>query len=82
MERPGRELPKEYREVVDYQIAVHGWRYETGRRHPVLYPDDPNQPAIRIPTTPSDRRSLRNFIAQVRRAGGTWPPVGKSRFYG
>lgn len=75
VERPGREIPKEYREIVNYQIDRHGWRYDaTGKKHPVLYPADVAQPALRVPTTPSDQRALRNFRAGVRRCGGTWPP--------
>jgi hypothetical protein len=69
---PGREIPKEYAKIVEHLVRVDGWRYDaSGKKHPVVYPADRSQGAIRIPTTPGDRRSLLNFKAQVRRAGGT-----------
>lgn len=73
-DRPGREIPKEYREVVAELIDHQGWRYTRGKRHPTLYPAAVAQPALPVPTTPSDRRGLRNFIADVRARGGAWPP--------
>lgn len=73
-DRPGREIPKEFREVATHLVDVQGWRYERTRRHPVLFPPDPAVPAVRIPTTPSDVRSFQNFVAEVRRRGGQWPP--------
>jgi hypothetical protein len=72
-ERPGRELPREYREIATDLVVQQGWRYRTGGRHPKLYPADRSQPILTVPTTPSDQRSLRNFIADVRRRGGVWP---------
>lgn len=74
-QRPGRELPKEYREIVHDLVTSQGWRYQyrPGSRHPKLFPADRTQPPITVPTTPSEQRALRNFIAQVRRAGGLWP---------
>ena len=78
LNRPGREIAKEYRDIVNYQIDRHGWRYDaTGKKHPVLYPADASKPPLRVPTTPSDRRAIRNFTRDVRRRGGTWPPEGK-----
>lgn len=77
-DQPGREIPKEYREIVLHQITVHGWRYDnSGKGHPVLIPADITQRKIAVPTTPGDRRSLMNFTSQVRRSGGTWPPGRK-----
>lgn len=73
-DRAGQEIPSDYREIVNYQIDRHGWRYDPGRKHPVLYPADPVQPILTVPTTPSDRRALRNFVSGVCRRGGTWPP--------
>ncbi|WP_152691021.1 hypothetical protein [Jiangella alkaliphila] len=74
-ERPGREIPKEYREVIDYQISQHGWWYEhPANRQPRVYPADRSKPPIVLASTPSDRRALKNFVAAVRRAGGEWPP--------
>jgi len=38
-DRPGREIPKEYREIVNHQIDQHGWRYDATRKgHPQLIP--------------------------------------------
>ena len=69
-DRPGREGPKEYRDIIDTLIRQQGWRYDkSGKRHPVLYPPDVNQSPL--PTTPGDRRSLSNFKADVRRRGGS-----------
>lgn len=74
-DRAGKEAPKEYREVVNHQVDKLGWRYRViGKGHPHLYPADPSRRPIGVPTTPGDHRSLKNFIAQVRRAGGEWPP--------
>ncbi|WP_166345207.1 hypothetical protein [Phytoactinopolyspora limicola] len=73
--RPGREIPKEYRIVAQHQVDTFGWRYDaSGKGHPRLYPADITKSPITIAGTPGDQRGLRNFIAQVRRAGGEWPP--------
>lgn len=70
-DRPGREIPKEYRAIIERLVDDQGWRYDaSGKGHPKLYPADPTQPQISVPTTPGDRRSLNNFRASVRRAGG------------
>lgn len=77
-DQPGREIPKEYREIVQFQISTFGWRYDTsGKGHPVLIPADITMRKIAVPTTPGDRRGLLNFISLVRRSGGTWPPGRK-----
>ena len=75
-ELPGRELSKEWREVVAHQVTALGWRYERGRKHHKLYPADATQRPLIIPGSASDHRALRNFITAVRRAGGVWPPRG------
>lgn len=78
MDKAGREIPREYREIVNYQVEHLGWRYDaSGKGHATLYPADKTQRPITVPGTPGDRRSLPNFIAQVRRAGGIWPPTGR-----
>ena len=78
-DQPGREIPKDYREVATYLVTVLGWRYKAGRRghHSMLYPADPTQPVLSIPSTPSDARAFANFLANVRRRGGHWPPAGR-----
>jgi hypothetical protein len=74
--RPGREIRKEYREIATYQIDRLGWRYDaSGKGHPVLYPADRSKRPLAVPTTPTrSPRAIRNFVAEVRRRGGTWPP--------
>jgi hypothetical protein len=70
----GNEIPKEYAEIVRALTTSQGWRYSNkGAGHPKLWPPDPSMLMIPVPTTPSDQRGLRNFISQVRRAGGIWP---------
>ncbi len=52
-DRPGREILKEYREVVAELIDHQGWRYDcSGKGRPHLYPADPAQPPISVPKTP------------------------------
>jgi hypothetical protein len=73
--KPGNEIPKEYRVIVDELVSNQGWRYDnTGAGHPKLYPADPAMRVIPVPTTPGSQRSLKNFVGQVRRSGGIWPP--------
>jgi hypothetical protein len=73
--QPGRELKKEYREIAEHLVSVQGWTYRTTKRHPVLVPRDKTKPQLRVATTPtSSPRALKNFIADVRRRGGVWPP--------
>ena len=46
-----------------------------GKGHPVLYPPDRSKPPLRVPTTPSrNPRAWQNWLAEVRRRGGHWPP--------
>lgn len=53
-----------------------GWEFEAGRRHPrlvpptgVMGPDGEPLPPIYLAKTPSDVRSDKNFVAQLRRSG-------------
>ena len=75
-ERLGREVPKDYREVITHLIDEEGWTYRTprGAGYPQLLPADPAQPPIKVPKTPSSQRTLRNWLADIRRKGGHWPP--------
>lgn len=77
-DRPTREIPKEYREVVIHLIDVQSWRYDKRRKgHPMLFPVGGSRP-IPVPTTPSaSPRAWQNWLAQIRRAGGQWPPEGR-----
>jgi hypothetical protein len=79
-DRPGSELPKEYREVALDLTDNQGWRYTKGKKHGMLYPPDKTQDPVTVSTTPSTNpRALKNFIAQVRRSGGVWPPAKKGK---
>jgi hypothetical protein len=61
----GNEIPKEYRAIVDELVSNQGWRYDnSGKGHPQLLAPSGARP-IAVPTTPSDRRELLNFIAQA-----------------
>ena len=78
-DRPGREIPKDYRDIITHLIDNEGWSYKlpAGGGYPQLRPADPVHPPIQVPRTPSSQRRLRNFQAQVRRSGGRWPPERK-----
>jgi hypothetical protein len=76
--KPGNEIPKDYRTIVDELVSNQGWRYDnSGHGHPKLFAPSGAR-MIPVPTTPSDQRGLRNFISQVRRAGAIWPPGRKA----
>jgi hypothetical protein len=74
---PGREIPPDYREVATELVRNQGWRYVLGGRHPVLFPPDRTKRSVTIAGSPGDKRGFRNFVAEVRRQGGVWPPVRK-----
>jgi hypothetical protein len=73
-QRPGKELPKEWRAVAQELVDNQGWRYRHTGKHAVLYPADKAQPVLGMPTTPSENRGFRNFVSDARRRGGIWPP--------
>ena len=57
-----------------------GWRVEsTTKGHPVFYPPDPGRSPIVGSGTAGDQASIRNLVAQMRRAGFQWPWTGKQR---
>jgi hypothetical protein len=78
-DRPGREVPKEYREVITYLIESEGWAYKRprGGGYPKLVPANRSQSPIKVPKTPSSQRTLSNWLADIRRKGGHWPPERK-----
>lgn len=74
-DRPGKELPKDYRVVALELVDNQGWRYERGRSgHPKLYSPDRTKSPVVLSGTPGDRRDFRNTVAEIRRRGGVWPP--------
>lgn len=76
----GREIPKEYREIVAEVVANQGWRYDASRGgHPMVFPADPSKRGIPVPTTPGSQGLLRGFTHQVRKAGGIWPPRTRTK---
>ena len=76
-DRPGREISQEHREVIVYLIDSQGWRYElpSGNGYPKLFPADATHAPIRVPKTGHSRgHAFSNWVAEVRRKGGQWPP--------
>jgi hypothetical protein len=76
-DRPGREVSKEHREVIVDLIDNQGWAYKlpSGGGYPMLYPADRTHDRIRVPKTGhSGGNAFGNWIAEIRRKGGHWPP--------
>jgi hypothetical protein len=48
----------------------------TAKNHWIVRSADGRRVAT-LPSTPSDRRSLLNALAALRRAGFQWPPTGR-----
>jgi hypothetical protein len=46
-----------------------GWRIRRGTKHIMVYPADKRFPPLALPSTPSDHRSLKNTVADLRRRG-------------
>jgi hypothetical protein len=78
-DRPGPEVPKDYKKVIIHLIDNEGWAYRkpSGNGYPKLRPADPAQPPITVPKTPGSQRTYINWLAEIRRKGGHWPPAGK-----
>jgi hypothetical protein len=76
-DRPGQEVSKDHREVIKNLIDNQGWRYKkpSGGGYPRLCPADTAQASIKVPKTGHSRgNAFSNWIADIRRAGGHWPP--------
>ena len=59
---------------VCHAARAQGWRVEsTSRGHIRLIPIDKDKPIVVSSGTPSDHRSIKNFLAQARRSGLVWP---------
>lgn len=55
-------------EQIVKKLQGQGWRIVEGK-HYKCFPPDKAMPMVVIPKTPSDHRSIRNAIAQLRRSG-------------
>jgi hypothetical protein len=79
-DRPGGEVSKDHRKIIEELIDSQGWTYRkpSGGGYPKLLPADRTKPPIRVPKTGHTRgHALQNFVAAVRQAGGQWPPGRK-----
>jgi hypothetical protein len=54
--------------LIDAIIAA-GWTHRPCKHGTYVYPSDRSKRPITIPGTPSDWRSMRNALADLRRAG-------------
>jgi hypothetical protein len=71
-DRPGKEVSKDYREVITHLIDNEGWDYRkpVGNGYPQLRPAN-SQASIRVLRTGHTKgRRFGNFVAEVRRNGG------------
>jgi hypothetical protein len=51
-----------------------GWEIGVTKKGHLRYvPPDREQPIVIGSGTPSDKRALKNFVAQLRRSGFVWP---------
>ena len=75
-DKGGATMNKEIRAIIE-EAERQGWRSRPmANGHTRLYgPDGRTQ--ITLPGTPSDYRSLKNAIADMRRVGFQWPPKGR-----
>jgi len=51
------------------KLTEQGWRIDESGRHPKAYPPDIAKPMVTLSSTPSDRRSFKNMVAELRRSG-------------
>jgi hypothetical protein len=76
-DRPGQEIQREYRAVITYLIDSQGWSYQKprGGGYPRLLPADPAQDPVKVPKTPHMKgHRFDNWLTEIRRKGGHWPP--------
>jgi hypothetical protein len=80
-DRPGDEIPKDYRKVVKYLIDSEGWSYKkpSGNGYPKILPSDMTQTPIKVPKTPSSQRTYSNWLAEIHRKAGTGHRRGGDR---
>ncbi len=69
----------EYRDIV-HAATEQGWREKQIKKGWRLIPPDPSKQAVTVHRSPSDVRTLRNLLAEMRRQGLVWPwPPQKRR---
>jgi hypothetical protein len=76
-DRPGPEVSKEHREVIVDLIDNQGWTYKLprGRGYPTLNPADTTKNPIKVAKTGHSKgHAFDNWLADIRRKGGHWPP--------
>lgn len=72
-DRPSRETPKEYREVIEHLIDVQEWRYDkSGKGHPVALSLRPQPSAA---TSPDHAQSKPESVPELGRRG---PAAGRA----
>ncbi len=62
----------DYRDI-ERAATQQGWRIEPKRRGVMFLPADRTKAAVMWHRTPSDRRALANFLAELKRSGFIWP---------
>lgn len=72
-------MAKDIRDIVK-AAEEQGFRVErTKKGHWVFYSPDTTKKPVYHSGTPGDRRAIDNLLAELRRAGLTWPPRGKGK---
>ena len=59
---------KEVERIIE-ALERQGWKVRAGGKHWMVYPADKSQSPVAFPRTPSDYRSVKNMIAELRRKG-------------
>ena len=54
-------------------LREQGWRVETSGKHPKAFHSSGEGAMVGLSFTPSDKRTLDNVIAKLRRQGFIWP---------
>lgn len=63
-----RHPVKEYGAILA-KLEAQGWRVRQGTRHVRLFPPDLGQPPYTMSNSPSDWRSWRNMLCELKRRG-------------
>lgn len=66
---------------IERAAREQGWQVgRTAKGHYRYVPPDPHQPIVIGSGTPSDHRSVNNFLARLKRSGLIWPwPPSKGK---